>query len=67
VEYIDSMQEVAVGCDSVVIATEWPQFAEIDWKSARHVMHTPILFDGRNLLDRAEMEMLGFLYKGVGR
>jgi UDPglucose 6-dehydrogenase len=67
VEYVDAMQEVAVDCDAMVIATEWPQFAEIDWKSARHVMHTPILFDGRNLLDRAEMELLGFLYKGVGR
>lgn len=67
VEYVESMQDVPMGCDAMVIATEWPQFAEMDWKSARHVMNTSILFDGRNLLDRSEMEMLGFLYKGVGR
>ena len=67
VEYVEAMQDVATDCDAVVIATEWPQFAEIDWKAARQAMNTPILFDGRNLLDRAEMEMLGFLYKGVGR
>jgi hypothetical protein len=30
-------------------------------------MIAPILFDGRNLLDRLEMESLGYLYKGVGR
>jgi hypothetical protein len=30
-------------------------------------MSTAILFDGRNLLDPAEMKSLGFLYKSVGR
>jgi UDPglucose 6-dehydrogenase len=30
-------------------------------------MTTPIVFDGRNLLDPAEMKALGFLYRSVGR
>jgi UDPglucose 6-dehydrogenase len=33
----------------------------------RKAMATPIVFDGRNLLDPAEMEQLGFIYKSVGR
>jgi len=67
VEYVESMQAVPEGCDAVAIATEWPEFGKLDWAAARHGMIAPILFDGRNLLDRHEMESLGYLYKGVGR
>ena len=67
VEYVESMQAVPEGCDAVAIATEWPEFGKLDWASVRHQMIAPILFDGRNLLDRHEMESLGYLYKGIGR
>jgi UDPglucose 6-dehydrogenase len=67
VEYVESMQAVPEGCDAVAIATEWPEFGKLDWAAARHRMIAPILFDGRNLLDRLEMESLGYLYKGIGR
>jgi UDPglucose 6-dehydrogenase len=67
VEYMTSMEAVPPGCDALVLATEWPQFTKIDLAAARKVMTTPILFDGRNLLDRAEVETQGFIYKGVGR
>ncbi len=67
VEYVESMQAVPEGCDAVAIATEWPEFGKLDWAAARHQMIAPILFDGRNLLDRHAMESLGYLYKGIGR
>jgi UDPglucose 6-dehydrogenase len=61
------MQDVPSDCDAVAIATEWPEFGKLNWAAARQKMIAPILFDGRNLLDRTEMESIGFLYKGVGR
>jgi UDPglucose 6-dehydrogenase len=67
VEYVDDMQDVPSDCDAVAIATEWPEFGKLNWAAARQKMIAPILFDGRNLLDRSEMESIGFLYKGVGR
>ncbi len=67
VEYVEDAQAVPVGCDAVVLATEWPEFARLDWQQARHAMVAPLVFDGRNLLDRAQMESWGFIYKGVGR
>lgn len=67
VEYVASMEAVPPGCDALVLATEWPQFTKLDLPAARRAMTTPILFDGRNLLDRAEVEAHGFIYKGVGR
>ncbi|MBN2507275.1 MAG: UDP-glucose/GDP-mannose dehydrogenase family protein [Verrucomicrobia bacterium] len=65
--YIDDMNAVAEGCDALVVATEWPEFKHLDLERARRVLTTPIVFDGRNLFDPAEMERLGFIYKSVGR
>lgn len=67
VTFVDDMNKVPEGCDALVIATEWPQFKELDLDNARKVMTHPILFDGRNLFDPAQMETLGFIYKSVGR
>jgi len=67
VTYVADMNTVPEGCDALVIATEWPQFTELDLPRARKAMATPIVFDGRNLFDPAEMEALGFIYKSVGR
>ncbi len=67
VEYVDDMDAVAEGCDALVVATEWECFRRLDLQRARRVMTHPILFDGRNLFDPAEMERLGFIYKSIGR
>ncbi|WCJ59605.1 UDP-glucose/GDP-mannose dehydrogenase family protein [Fontisphaera persica] len=67
VEYVDDMNAVAEGCDALVIATEWEEFKKLDLERARKTLSHPILFDGRNLFDPAEMERLGFIYKSVGR
>ena len=67
VTYVDNMDDVATGCDALVIATEWPAFKKLDLARARKALSHPILFDGRNLFDAAEMERLGFLYKSIGR
>jgi len=67
VEFVEDMDAVAEGCDALVIATEWPQFKKLDLERARRGLTHPIMFDGRNLFDRAEMEEMGFIYKSVGR
>jgi UDPglucose 6-dehydrogenase len=67
VAYIADMNEVAEGCDALVIATEWPEFKQLDLDRVRRSLSHPIIFDGRNLFDPAEMERLGFLYKSIGR
>jgi UDPglucose 6-dehydrogenase len=65
--YVDDMNAVAEGCDAIVIATEWDEFKKLDLERARKSLTHPIMFDGRNLFDRAEMERLGWIYKSVGR
>lgn len=65
--YVGDMNAVADGSDAVIVATEWPEFKKFDIERARKVMTHPILFDGRNLFDPAEMEQQGFIYKSIGR
>src|SRR6476660_2230783 len=67
VTYVDDMNEVAENCDALVIATEWDEFKKLDLDRARKALSHPIMFDGRNLFDPAEMERLGFIYKSIGR
>jgi UDPglucose 6-dehydrogenase len=67
VTYVEDMNEVAEGCDALVIATEWEEFKKLDLERVRKALSHPILFDGRNLFDPAEMERLGFIYKSIGR
>jgi len=65
--FVEDMNEVAEGCDALVIATEWEEFKKLDLDRARKALTHPILFDGRNLFDPAQMEKLGFIYKSIGR
>jgi UDPglucose 6-dehydrogenase len=65
--FVDDMNAVADGCDALVVATEWEEFKKLDLERVRKSLTHPILFDGRNLFDPAEMERLGFIYKSVGR
>ncbi len=67
VTFVEDMNAVAEGCDALVVATEWDEFKKLDLERARKVLTHPILFDGRNLFDPAEMERLGFIYKSIGR
>jgi UDPglucose 6-dehydrogenase len=67
VTYVNDMNEVAEGCDALVVATEWDEFKKLDLERAKKALTHPIMFDGRNLFDRAEMERSGWTYKSVGR
>ncbi|MFH1066477.1 MAG: UDP-glucose/GDP-mannose dehydrogenase family protein [bacterium] len=58
---------VAKDADALVLATEWQEFKSLDWIRMKSLMRTPILFDGRNLLDPKAMASLGFEYYSVGR
>jgi UDPglucose 6-dehydrogenase len=60
-------EAVAEGADAVVIATEWQEFKTLDWEKMKKQMISPLIFDGRNLLDPAGMRALGYQYHSIGR
>lgn len=59
--------EVARDAEALVIATEWVDFANLDWLKIKDLMRAPVVFDGRNLMDPKEMSQLGFEYHSIGR
>ena len=59
--------EAVEDAEALVLATEWNEFQRIDFEAVRNAMHTPIIFDGRNLFDPETMKKLGFQYFGIGR
>ena len=59
--------EVAEGADALVVATEWPEFKELDWRTLLDRMSRPLVLDCRNLLDADKMTSLGYEYYSVGR
>ncbi len=59
--------EAADGAEALIIATEWKEFAAIDLAELKKRMHTPMIFDGRNLLDPETVRSFGFVYSSIGR
>jgi len=67
IDYRRNAQGVARGADAIVIVTEWNEFKQLDMLKLKRLMRRPVIVDGRNLYDPAEMRRLGFVYRGIGR
>ncbi|MGH2395953.1 MAG: UDP-glucose dehydrogenase family protein [bacterium] len=67
VEYCASPYEAATGAHAVLLLTEWEEYRALDWARLRNVMDSPVLVDGRNLLDPTAVRAAGFEYIGIGR
>lgn len=60
-------EEVFDGADAIVVATEWPEFAQVDLAAVRPRTARAVIFDGRNIIDPERAVAAGFEYRGVGR
>ncbi|MFO1440686.1 MAG: UDP-glucose/GDP-mannose dehydrogenase family protein [Verrucomicrobiaceae bacterium] len=67
VRFATSALDAANDAEALVIATEWPEFGAIDLALLREAMRTPLIFDGRNLIDPVAAADFGFQYRGIGR
>lgn len=67
VKFYNSPYKTVENCHLLLIATEWKQFKNLNWKRIKNLLKKPIIVDGRNLLDPIKMKKLGFRYVGVGR
>src|SRR5438552_6645397 len=67
VTFCESALEAVTGADAAVIVTEWDELRLLASAEARDAMKTPVIIDGRNLLDPEEARAAGFTYEGIGR
>ena len=65
--FASSALEAVEGAEALILATEWSEFANVDLATVKEKMHTPMVFDGRNLFDPQTMATLGFHYTSIGR
>ena len=69
VEQVETAAAAIAGADAVVLVTEWPELADIDWAQARTAAGSaqPVFVDGRNMLDPDRMRDAGWVYESIGR
>jgi UDPglucose 6-dehydrogenase len=66
VEFCRELHEAVTGADAAVIVTEWSELRALATDTVRTAMRTPLIVDGRNLLDPEAARAAGFVYEGIG-
>ncbi|KQM12649.1 hypothetical protein AOA80_00920 [Methanomassiliicoccales archaeon RumEn M1] len=59
--------EALTGADCMVIVTDHSDYHSIDLESIKHLMRTPLIIDGRNVLNGNDVRTKGFGYLGIGK
>ena len=67
VELSETLLEALTDADAAVIVTEWDELSGLLTSELRDAMRTPLIVDGRNLLDPGEARAAGFVYESIGR
>jgi UDPglucose 6-dehydrogenase len=67
VAQVATVEAATRGADAVVLVTEWPELADVDWPAIAAAMRRPVIVDGRNMLDPDSMRAAGFQYDAIGR
>ena len=63
----DNAFDAAKDSNSLIIATEWKEFFNIDFEDLKTVLKNPVIFDGRNIYDPNLLSQKGFDYICIGR
>jgi UDPglucose 6-dehydrogenase len=63
----DHQYDSVRGAEALVVATDWDEFRQADLSQVINQMHSPVIFDGRNVYNPVQLKELGFIYHGIGR
>ncbi len=67
VVYAKDAYDAAVGADALMLVTEWKEFRMPSWQVVKKVMNRPVVLDGRNIYEKADLQELGFTYYCIGK
>ena len=67
VERASDPETAIADADLVVLATEWPVYQQLDWRRLASVARSPLVYDGRGVLDRNVLTEAGWMVAGIGR
>lgn len=66
-ELVEHQYDALKQADAMALVTEWKPFRHPDFVHIKNLMRQPLIFDGRNQYDPAQVRGLGFEYFGIGR
>jgi UDPglucose 6-dehydrogenase len=67
IDFAEGQYDALENADALIIATEWSEFRTPEFEKISSMLKNKVVFDGRNVYDRAQMKELGFFYESVGR
>jgi UDPglucose 6-dehydrogenase len=67
IEFSDDDYEMLRDADALAVVTEWSEFRTPDFKKIKKLLKKPLIFDGRNIYNKAELRKMGFTYHSIGR
>ena len=65
--FIKNLDEIIKDADAIVLVTKHKDYYNLDLKSIKNQMRTPVFIDGRNVYKKEDCEKIGFIFKGVGK
>ena len=63
----ETVQQALLDADIAVLVTEWPEFVQLDPRTAGDLMAHKRIVDASNVLDPAAWRAAGFHYSSLGR
>lgn len=66
ITYCKDMYEAAIDADALMMVTEWKEFRLPSFLTLARIMREKVIFDGRNIYEREEVEEAGFAYYKIG-
>lgn len=63
--YAKDLYEACLDASALLLVTEWKEFRIPSWPILKRIMKDPVIFDGRNIYDRKEVQESGFVYYSI--
>lgn len=67
VVYATDMYDAVLDADALLVVTEWKEFRMPSWGVLKKTMKEAVIFDGRNIYDKQELQQIGFGYTCIGK
>lgn len=66
VVYAKDIYDATLDADAILMVTEWNEFRLPAWEVIKKAMRRQVIFDGRNIYNKEELNAAGFDYFGIG-
>lgn len=67
ITYVSSPEDALKDANICFVFTEWDQIKELKADTFKRLMSIPLVYDGRNIFDKKDMQAKGVEYYGIGR